>query len=181
MSSTPIQVYDARVRGLWDRRHTISSEGETLGELSIQRRWWGMVAHGEFRPIRGEVLTFRRDPGLLRSQFSLWTDGREWLGSSLRWSNLAREVHISSGNKPFRLLPVEGLSFGWSLYAPKTGESARIFTSPFSGRSRLEVYRRLDFPLLLFAYFLGTQILFESLLPGPAPEKVKSGAAATAV
>ena len=26
-----------------------------------------------------------RDPGLLRSQFSVWTEGREWLGSSLRW------------------------------------------------------------------------------------------------
>lgn len=181
MNPSPIQVYEARVRGLWNRRHTLSSEGKTLGELTTRRRWWGMVAHGEYRPDQGEVLTFRRDPGLLRSQFSLWTDGREWLGSSLRWSTLAREVHISSGNKPFRLLPIEGLAFGWSLYAPKTGEAARILASPFSSTSRLEVYRRLDFPLLLFAYFLGTQILFESLPPGPSPDKVKAGAAATAV
>lgn len=180
MSSTPIQVYDAKVSGLLRPRHVLTSEGAPVGVLEV-RRHHGLIQGAEFRPEKGEVLTIRRDPGLLRSQFSLWTDGREWLGSSLRWTSFAREVAISNGNKPFRLLPVEGWGFGWSLYAPKSGETARILAQPLRGRARLEVYRRLDFPLLLFAYFLGSQILWESLVPGPEPEKVRTGAAATAV
>jgi 5-methyltetrahydrofolate--homocysteine methyltransferase len=45
-----------------------------------------------WRPEKGEVLTFRRDPGLLRSQFSVWTEGHEWLGAALRSHVLRREV-----------------------------------------------------------------------------------------
>ncbi|MBI1381273.1 MAG: hypothetical protein GC161_09300 [Planctomycetaceae bacterium] len=180
MSSTPIQVYDSKWSGLLSPRHVITSEGAPVGVLEVKRQR-GLIVGGEFRPEKGEVLFIRRDPGLARSQFSLWTDGREWLGSSLRWTSFAREVAISNGNKPFRLLPVEGWGFGWSLYAPKSGENARIVAQPLRGTARLEVYRRLDFPLLLFSYFLGAQILWESFLPGPEPEKVKSSAAATAV
>jgi hypothetical protein len=127
------------------------------------------------------VLTFRRDPGLLRGQFSLWTDGREWLGSSLRAHVLRRAIALSTGTKPLRLLPVEGWRCGWSLYAPKSGENARFWANPLTRTATVEVYRRLDQPLLLFAYFLGAQVLLESLAPGPHPEKVKAAAAATAV
>ena len=41
--------------------------------------------------------------------------------------------------------------------------------------AELTVFRRLDFSLVLFAYFLGSQILTESLLPGPSPEKATQG------
>jgi hypothetical protein len=187
MTEQPITVYRAKATGLYEPRHQITVQNEPgapfepLGVLSVRRRR-GLIAEAEFRPGKGEVLIFRREPGLLRSQFSAWTDGREWLGSSLRWSTFARQVDLHTGNKPLRLLPVEGWAFGWSLYAPKSGEVARIVAQPYLARTAtLEVYRRLDFPILLFAYFLGSQIYAESLLPGPAPEKVKAAAAATAV
>lgn len=176
--------YQAKVSGLWTRRHTISLIGddgpEHQGVLTVERKR-GMVHQGTYRPEKGEVLFFRRDPGLLRSQFSLWTDGREWLGSSLRWSAFSRRVELSTGSKPLRLLPIQGLKMGWSMYAPKSGEVARFAYSPLSRTATLDVYRRLDFPLLLFGYFLGSQIYMESLLPGPEPAKVKAAAAATAV
>ena len=105
----------------------------------------------------------------------MWTDGKEWLGSALRWSFLTRSVSVSTGGKPFRLLPLTGFRRGWALYAPKTGENARIRVGVLGRNARLEVFRRLDFPLLLFAYFLGCQIYGESLWPGPPPEKVVQG------
>lgn len=200
MSTKATTVYRVETSGFWNTRHEFSLETdspeagsagadspgsgsglERLGVLSV-KRGKVMVVEGEYRPEKGEVLQFRRDPGLSRSQFSLWTDGREWLGSSLRWSTLERRVELFTGNKPLRLLPIDGLRFGWSLYAPKSGQVARIVAQPFLGRTAtIEVYRRLDFPLLMFAYFLGSQIYLESLLPGPEPAKVKSAAAATAV
>ena len=171
----PILTYTTRVRGRWNQRHEITGPDGPEGVLTIERGTAGMVVGGEFRPTSGEVYTFRRDPGLLRSQFSMWTDGKEWLGSSLRWSFVARSVHLSTGTKPFRLLPLPGLRRGWGLYAPKTGEAARIEVGLFGRNATLHVYRRLDISLLLFAYFLGSQILLESLLPGPQPEKVVQG------
>lgn len=185
MSERPTTVYRAKASGLLNVRHEISLVGddgpEHLGVLEIKRQR-GMVTEGVYRPEKGEVLFFRRDPGLLRSQFSLWTDGQEWLGSSLRWTTFQRKVDLYTGNKPLRLLPVEGWGFGWSLYAPKSGEVARIKARPYLGRTaELQVFRRLDFPLLMFGYFLGAQIYLESFLPGPEPAKVKAAAAATAV
>ena len=161
-----IATYRTRVSGLWNTRHTISTAEEELGVLAIQRNGKGMIVRGTYTPKKGEVLHFRRDLGLLRSQFSLWTEGREWLGSSLRWSFLRREIAMATGNKPYRLLPLPGFRRGWSMVAPKTGEMARITPLPLRRASRIEVFRRLDFELLLFAYFLGSQIYTESFWPG---------------
>jgi hypothetical protein len=171
----PIQTYTTRVRGRLTERHEILGPDGPAGVLTVRRNAAFLVVGGEFRPAAGEVYAFRRDPGLLRSQFSMWTDGKEWLGSSLRWSFFARAVHLSTGTKPFRLLPLPGLRRGWGLFAPKTGEAARIEVGLVGRDARIHVYRRLDLALVLFAYFLGAQILLESLLPGPAPEKVVQG------
>ena len=165
--STPAAVYDVRISGLWNTRHTFSQDGRTLGVLAVQRRPSGVVHTGTYSPEKGEVLTIRRDPGLLRSQFSLWTDGREWLGSSLRWSLVRRELVLHTGSKPLRVLPVPGLGFGWTLVAPRTGEMARVVCAPFARRARIEVFRKMEFELAVFTYFLGKQILWESLWPRP--------------
>jgi hypothetical protein len=160
-----IATYEVRVSGLWRTRHKITSSGEPVGELTVARNNKGMIWRGEYRPVKGEVLHFRRDPGLLRSQFSLWTEGREWLGSSLRSSFVRREIALATGNKPYRVLPLPGFGRGWRMLAPKTGEMARITPVPFGRKTRIEVYRRVDFELVLFAYFLGHQIYAESFWP----------------
>jgi hypothetical protein len=161
-----IATYSIRVTGLWNTRHALSKNGTALGVLTIERNGKGMIVRGTYTPEKGEVLHFRRDPGLLRSQFSLWTEGREWLGSSLRWSFLRREIAMATGNKPYRLLPRPGFRRGWSMYAPKTGEMARITPRFLQRGTQIEVFRRLDFELVLFAYFLGSQIYPESFWPG---------------
>jgi hypothetical protein len=161
-----IATYATRVSGVWNTRHTISDANGKLGVLEIRRNGKGMIVGGTYAPEKGEVLQFRRDPGLLRSQFSLWTEGHEWLGSSLRWSFLRREISMATGNKPYRLVPVPGFRRGWSMHAPKTGEMARIVPRALRRDSRIEVFRRMDFELLLFAYFLGSQIYAESFWPG---------------
>ena len=129
--------------------------------------------------MKGEILEFRRDPGILRSQFSLWTESREWLGSSLRWSFVQREINLSTGSLAMRLVPMPGFRRGWRLLAPKTGEMARIETRPFRRGCCVQVFRRMDFEVLLFAYFLGSQILIESLWPGPEAETSPPTVAAT--
>jgi hypothetical protein len=161
-----IATYRTRVSGLWNARHAISSAEGPLGVLAVERNGKGLIVRATYRPEKGEVLQFRRDPGLLRSQFSLWTEGREWLGSSLRWSFVRREIAMATGNKPYRLVPLPGLRRGWSMYAPKTGEMARITPLLWPRGSRIDVYRRVDFELLLFAYFLASQLYLESLWPG---------------
>ena len=161
-----IAIYRTRVSGLWSTRHVIAGEAGDLGTLAIERSPRGLVVGGRYVPHKGEVLSFRRDPGLVRSQFSMWTEGREWLGSSLRWSFFGREIALSTGNRPYRLLPLPGLRRGWRMVAPRTGEMARIRPLPFRRASRIEVFRRIDFELVLFSYFLGWQIYAESLWPG---------------
>jgi len=161
-----IATYTIRVSGILETRHEIHADSGRLGVLTISRNGKGMVVAGRYAPEKGEVLSLRRDPGLLRSQFSLWTEGREWLGSSLRWSFVGREIALSTGTKPYRLVPLPGFRTGWRMVAPKTGEMARIATSVFRRGSRIEVYRRVDFELVLFAYFLGWQLRLESLWPG---------------
>lgn len=167
----PVAEYSTRVSGLWNSRHTLVGEDGDLGVLSVTRNATGTVTTGTYQPEKGEVLYFRRDPGLLRSQFSMWTDGREWLGSSLRWSYLRREVNIHNGGKPFRLMPLPGFQRGFSLYAPKTGENARIEAGLFGRGAKLETYRRVDFSLLVFSYFLSSQLLKGSFWPGPSKER----------
>ncbi len=166
----PIASYDIRTSGLWNAEHRLSNESGAVGVLRFERGRTGTVVGGTFTPEKGEVLHFRRDPGLLRGQFSLWTANREWLGSSLRWSILRRDIALHTGNKPLRLVPISGLAFGWSVQAPKTGEIARIRGNPFTRRAKLEVFRKAEFELLVFAYFLGSQIWFESLWPGPSTD-----------
>ena len=171
----PIQTYTTRVRGRWNPRHEILGPDGPEGVLAVRRNNGGMIVGADYTPTKGECYRLRRDPGLLRSQFSMWTDEKEWLGSSLRWSFAARVVHLSTGTKPFRLLPLPGLRRGWGLYAPKTGEAARYEVGLVGRNATIHVYRRMDFSLVLFGYFLSSMILFESFLPGPAPEKVVQG------
>lgn len=171
-------TYEVRVRGLFPRRHIVSGPDGDLGVMRLERNRWGMVVGGRYTPETGEVLLFRRDPGLLRSQFSLWTEGREWLGASLRWSFISREIYISTGGRPFRVVPLPGLRKGWRLVAPKTGEVARIRGRIFSRKVTIEVGRRMDLELVLFAYFLASQIMGESRWPGPEPEASPSALAA---
>lgn len=162
----PIQTYSTRVKGWWSPRHTLlDDDGKTLGVLTVKRNRLGMVVSGEFRPEEGEVLSFRRDPGLLRAQFSVWTDEREWLGSSLRWHVGRRQIDVWTGGKPYRIVPRTGLRRGWRVVATKTGEVAEIAV-PLLGRgATLQLYRKMDFELLLFCYFLSSMILNESLAP----------------
>ncbi|MBL8859956.1 MAG: hypothetical protein JNL28_15720 [Planctomycetes bacterium] len=162
-----ISTYKTRVSGLFQARHAITGpDGEEIGVLTVQRSGRGPIRGARYQPTKGEVLLIRRDPGLLRSQFSCWTEGREWVGSSLRWSFFAREIALATGNKPYRLLPVAGLHRGWRMFAPKTGEMARIEPAGFGRGSTIQVFRRVDFELVLFAYFLGSQVYFESFWPG---------------
>jgi hypothetical protein len=161
-------VYTVTKRGAWNRTYTLALGQETAGVLTVQRNGWGMVVAGKYVPAKGEVLHFRRDPGLLRSQFSLWTEGREWLGSSLRWSFARREIVLHTGSKPLKVLPLPGLTCGWSLQAPRTGEMARIYGQPLAARAKIEVYRKVEFEQVVFAFFLASQLWLESIWPGPA-------------
>ena len=65
-----IQTFETRVSGRWNSRHEFRGDEGPLGVLTIQRNRTATVAGGTFRPEKGEIYTFRRDPGLLRSQFS---------------------------------------------------------------------------------------------------------------
>jgi hypothetical protein len=161
------QHYSTRVSGIWNTRHEIFQDGEPQGTLEAKRNAFGIVVFGRYTPKKGETLEFRRDPGILRSQFSLWTVDREWLGSALRWSFFARFIDVSTGSKPLRLLPLPSFKRGWRLMAPKSGEMARFQSRPFSRGCEITIHRRMDFEQVLFAYFLGGQLLTESIWPGP--------------
>jgi hypothetical protein len=165
-----LATYTIHKRGWWNTTHELQGPEGKLGTLLMQRNGWGMVVRGTYRPEKGEVLSFRRDPGILRSQFSLWTENREWLGSSLRSSFFRREIAFSTGNKPFRLLPLANFGRGWRMLAPKTGELARLLPNWTGSKTRLEVYRRVDPELLVFAYFIGSQVFKESWWPGRADD-----------
>jgi hypothetical protein len=166
----PITTFQVRIRGLLGTVHSLSTAEGTSGVLTMSRNARGTVTGARYAPSKGEVLLLRRDPGLLRSQFSLWTEGKEWLGSSLRWSFLRREIVLHTGSRPLRMVPVPGFRAGWSLIAPRTGEMARILVAPFARSARIEVYRKVDPELVVFAYFLAAQVRFESVWPGPTPE-----------
>lgn len=178
MTDTPTTTYQVRWSGLWSQLHQISGPEGPLGSLQTRRHPSGMVVGGRYSPQKGEVLIFRRDPGVLRSQFSLWTEGNEWLGSSLRRNFLKRDIEIWTGTKPYRVLPLEGFRRGWRLLAPKTGEMAQIQAPLCGRRARIEVSRRIEFELLLFTWFLGAQILCESVWPGPAVDVTPESLAA---
>ena len=168
-------VYRASRRGLPAREcHLVGEEGP-LGVLTLERAR-GMVVGGRWSPEKGEVLTMRRDPGLLRSQFSLWTDGREWLGSSMRADFVQSEIRLHTVSRPLRMLPLTGFRAGWVLQAPKTGDMAHIHLGLLGGEDRIEVTRKVDQELLIFAYFLGQQLRLESFWPGPIDAAERSAA-----
>ncbi len=162
----PTATYQVRIEGFWNSTHRFSTAEGPLGVLTVERNGWGVVTGGRYSPAKGEVLVARRDPGLLRSQFSLWTEGKEWLGSSLRWSVGKREIVLHTGSRPLRILPLTGFRSGWTLQAPKTGEMARILGWPLARGARIEVYRKVEMELVVFAYFLGAQLFSESFWPG---------------
>ena len=166
MADSAIKTLRTKVSGFWNPRHRIlDAEGNELGVLKVQRNRYGLIVSGEYRPERGEVLTIRRDPGLLRAQFSIWTDGKEWLGSSLRWHVGRRQIDLWTGGKPYRVVPTLGFGRGWRMVAVKTGEAASFKAGLISRNSVIEIHRKLDFELVLFAYFLGQMSLLESIPP----------------
>ncbi|MBL8863755.1 MAG: hypothetical protein JNK02_17330 [Planctomycetes bacterium] len=166
--TAPIATYRTRPTGIWSPHHEILDANGRIGVLQAERNRWSLTTRATWRPEKGEVLTFRRDPGLLRSQFSVWTDGREWLGSSLRSRFFGREIALSTPSKSLRMLPVPGFQRGWRLHAPKTGELARITPDGLGKASTLQVFRRVELELVLFAYFVGALVYAESYWPGPA-------------
>lgn len=168
-----LQTYTFSSSGLFTPRYVVSDTDGKLGELRVKRNHWGLISGATYRPEKGEVLQFKRDPGLLRAQFSMWTEDREWLSSSLRWSFFSRPITIHTGTKPQTLLPLPGFRAGWKLMAPKTGEMARLTTGLISSKARLEVFRRMDFELVLFAFFLGSLTKCEFLWTGPVEHRVK--------
>ncbi|HIG87537.1 MAG TPA: hypothetical protein EYQ25_10875 [Planctomycetes bacterium] len=162
--SQALRTICIKKKGLWNRTHLLSDEeGQPLGTLSVSRNRWGMVVAGEYRPEAGEVLRIRRDPGLLRGQFSLWSEDGEWLGSSLRWAFLRRQIDIWTGSKPLRIVPARGFSRGWRVIATKTGEAASIKLG--LGSAQIQQLRKINFELLLFAHFLGSLTPYESFWP----------------
>jgi hypothetical protein len=172
----PTATYSFRARGLWRPVLHISGPDGDLGILTIQRNRWGMVSGAAYKPVEGELIEIRRDPGILRSQFSLWSEGREWLGASLRWSFIGRVIDLSTGTRPMRLLPLPGFAIGWALHAPKTGQMAQVV---LSGEPRVEVFRRMDFEVVLFSLFLGYLSRLESWWPGPVIEDIHTTQART--
>lgn len=172
MSET-LATWRIRKRGFWRPVHEVRDEsGTLLGCLRVERNGWGLIVRGEYVPEKGERLIMRRDPGLLRAQFSLWTEGGEWLGSSLRWSLFRRQIDLWTGSRPYRLVPVQGFRRGWRIVAARTGASAILCTRPGllgllwpRSLTTIEQVRKIDFELLLFAQFLGSLTTLESFWP----------------
>ena len=162
----PKATYSTRVSGILRPRHTVlDGDGKELGVLDVRRNRLGLIVSGTRKPAKGEVLEFRRDPGILRAQFSVWTDAREWLGSSIRPGTLRRTVEMCTGGTAMRLVPTLGFSRGWRIVGPRSGRIAELRYGWFSGGAKMAVYRKLDFELLLFSYFIGGLALWESALP----------------
>lgn len=165
--SEVLATYTVRALGPWGSRQEISQDGTVQGELRLHRAPLGYVRKAEYRPIKGELWTIERNPGLVRSQFTMWTEKREWLGSSVRFSYLRPLVELDTGGKPYHLAASPRWGPGWTLYAPKTGAVANISVGLRGGR--IDVFRKTQFPLLVFAWFLASRSRLESLVPGSAP------------
>jgi len=169
----PLKTYRTVVSGFWNPRHEIYEGDELVGTVAMKRNRLGSVTVCHYQPAKGSLLTLRREPGLLRGQFSLWAEEtREWLAASVRFHFFRREFELSSGGKPYRLAPLPGFRRGWSLMSHKAGEAAQIRVPLVGRNATIEVYKRLDFILLLLAYTIGAQIYTESLLPGQVNESL---------
>jgi hypothetical protein len=173
--SEAIVTYRVEATGLFAPRYVVTQDSAPVGVLSVRRGRFGMVVGGTWRPEKGEVMEIRRDPGLLRSQFSVWTEGKEWLGSSLRWSFFRRQIDLWTGGRPYRMVPLPGFGRGWRLVASKTGEAARIEHGLLSRSATITVFRKTELELILFAHFLGAMTLTESLLPTSLDAARRSG------
>ena len=164
--------YLVRAKGLVNPAFEFEREGQVLGTMRRTRLLGCLRLQGAvYEPVQGETITIQRDPGLLRSQFSAWSQvhggqGREWLGSSIRYG-ASREITIHGGGKPFRLVPCKGFGMGWDLHAPKTGLVASFRKK--GGAVEVTLERRVDFYLLLLAYHNLASAWLSSLLPGPDP------------
>lgn len=158
--------FTTRVSGILRPRHTVmDEEGKELGVLEVQRSRLGLIVGATWKPVKGEILEIRRDPGLLRAQFACWTEAREWLGSSIRPGVARRTIEMWTGGKPLRLVPRLELGRGWRIVGAKSGVVAQI-DHGFLGRSaEISTFRKIDFELLIFAYFIGGLALWESALP----------------
>ncbi len=174
----PLRTLHTKVRGLWNPVHALlETDGSPLGRLKVRRNRWGLVVGAQYLPEEGEVLEFRRDPGLLRAQFSVWTEGGEWLGSSLRWHVGRRQIDVWTGSKPYRVVPRTGFGRGWRVIATRTGEVATIRQGLLGRAAQIELRRKMDPELLLFCYFLGSLTSKESFFPSwldravPSPVK----------
>lgn len=165
----PTASYQIHAKGFWSPVIHISGPDGDVGVLKVSRNRWGMVVSAAYTPEKGEKLEIRRDPGILRSQFSLWSEGREWLGASLRWSFIGREVDLSTGTRPMRLIPLPGFCAGWALHAPKTGQMAQV---RLGKEGKIDVFRRMDFEVVIFALFLSHLTRVESWWPGPLIEDI---------
>ncbi|MFT5733493.1 MAG: hypothetical protein ACJA2W_001642 [Planctomycetota bacterium] len=158
--------YTTRVSGFLRPRHTVfDEEGKELGVLEVQRSRLGLIIGADWKPAKGEVLQIRRDPGLLRAQFAVWTEAREWLGSSIRPGVARRTIEMWTGGKPLRLVPRLEFGRGWRIVGAKSGVVAKVDHGLFSRSAKISTFRKIDFELLIFAYFIGGLALWESALP----------------
>ncbi|MFT4710631.1 MAG: hypothetical protein ACI9D0_001493 [Bacteroidia bacterium] len=165
--------YTIHKSGLWNSSHVFERGGETIGTLAVKRGGpLAMIAGSHYTPVEGENITIERDPGLLRAQFGCWSQvhggqGREWLGSSIRYNLMAREVTLHGGQKPYRVTPSRTFGIGWDMHAPKTGLVAEFRKK--GNTVEVTLHRRVDFFLLLLAYHTICTSWMSSLLSGPEP------------
>ncbi|QDV06420.1 hypothetical protein Poly30_19290 [Planctomycetes bacterium Poly30] len=175
-----LKTYTTRVSGFLRPRHTVLDEnGKDLGVLEVQRSRLGLIVGATWKPEKGEVLEIKRDPGLLRAQFACWTEGREWLGSSIRPGVARRTIEMWTGGKPLRLVPRLEFGRGWRIVGAKSGVVAQIEHALLGRSAKIATFRKIDFELLIFAYFIGGLALWESALP-TSVESVDRGTPATA-
>ena len=162
----PLKTFTTRVSGLFRPVHVVSdSDGKELGRIVVRRNRLGMIVSGTWTPAKGEVLEFKRQPGLLRAQFACWTEAREWLGATIRPGIARRTIEMWTGGKPLRLVPSLGFGRGWRIVGSKSGLVAQLNHSWIGRGAKLETFRKIDLELLLFAYFIGGLALWESALP----------------
>ncbi len=163
---SPKKTYTTSVSGFLSPRHVLSDEdGKEVGTLQVSRNRLGLIVGATWRPLKGEVVEIRRDPGLLRAQFACWTEAREWLGSTIRPGFMRRTIEMWTGGKPLRLVPTLGLERGWRIVGTKSGLVAETKHGFLSRGATLCTYRKIDLELLIFAYFIGGIALWESALP----------------
>ncbi|MEM9802718.1 MAG: hypothetical protein AAGA20_20500 [Planctomycetota bacterium] len=178
--AAPQKTFRTKVSGLLRPRHTFTDEdGKEIGVLVVERNWLGMIVGGEWKPTKGETLAIKRDPGLLRAQFACWTEGREWLGSTIRPGVMRRTIEMWTGGKPLRLVPRLELGRGWRIVGAKSGLVAQFDHGIASRDATIRTFRKIDPELLVFAYFVGGLALWESALP-TSLESVDRGAPAAA-